>query len=311
MSTQKDSQSMTLDSSTTSSHSRVVSRHPHNSSASLTTNTDTRLSHTITKDNDKDKEKDKEKDRSKPTTKNDTASSSSSSSSAYIRVILLSALALLISGYSISLLASSSSSISYFTGLSPIDQLLRSFKPIFDTFSSSGHTNNQPNGKDGGSHSKSNSNSKGDSHVDGRNRQKNASKTKPKTTPFGIPLSELYPPSSPLYTLRKQQSERQEKQKLQQEQRQRRHQKRSRSPFSDFFGTSHEDEEDDDVQGDGDGVDVNDPTWTSNGEACRGYYCGDTNVCVGKPVDCPCPYPNDSKCFRGAWYVCYRGEHPC
>lgn len=48
------------------------------------------------------------------------------------------------------------------------------------------------------------------------------------------------------------------------------------------------------------------------GANCRGYYCEETDVCVEKPIDCPCPYPLDTKCLRGDWFVCYRGtNHRC
>ncbi|KAI8599405.1 hypothetical protein EDD21DRAFT_161494 [Dissophora ornata] len=44
------------------------------------------------------------------------------------------------------------------------------------------------------------------------------------------------------------------------------------------------------------------------GSECARYYCAETQTCVEKPIDCPCPSVLDTKCFRGDWYVCYRGN---
>ncbi|KAF9174674.1 hypothetical protein BGX21_000415 [Mortierella sp. AD011] len=101
-----------------------------------------------------------------------------------------------------------------------------------------------------------------------------------------------------MYSRLKQQDEERERKREEQEQRhQRQRQKRSQSPFGDFFGSDEEDEEDDDAR--------------ATSEACKGYYCADSDACVDKPIDCPCPFDMDTKCFRGDWYVCYRGGHTC
>jgi len=53
---------------------------------------------------------------------------------------------------------------------------------------------------------------------------------------------------------------------------------------------------------------------------CSQYLCPATLHCVGRPIDCPCPSPEDIKCFvpdtdgaKGAdgTVVCVRGEKGC
>ncbi|KAF9179174.1 hypothetical protein BGZ49_005215, partial [Haplosporangium sp. Z 27] len=35
------------------------------------------------------------------------------------------------------------------------------------------------------------------------------------------------------------------------------------------------------------------------GSQCAGYYCADTDTCVDRPIECPCPSVLDMKCLRG------------
>lgn len=51
---------------------------------------------------------------------------------------------------------------------------------------------------------------------------------------------------------------------------------------------------------------VSDPASIVPGSDCAGYYCADTDTCVRRPTDCPCPLVLDTKHFRGSWYVCQR-----
>ncbi|KAI8053116.1 uncharacterized protein B0P05DRAFT_561646 [Gilbertella persicaria] len=44
---------------------------------------------------------------------------------------------------------------------------------------------------------------------------------------------------------------------------------------------------------------------------CEHYICEETNVCVEKPLDCPCRIQTDKKCFIGDWYICIRGDESC
>lgn len=47
------------------------------------------------------------------------------------------------------------------------------------------------------------------------------------------------------------------------------------------------------------------------GAECKGYYCAETDTCVDRPINCPCPHILDTKCFRSDWFVCFRGPHKC
>ncbi|KAK3833388.1 MAG: hypothetical protein JOS17DRAFT_740356 [Linnemannia elongata] len=47
------------------------------------------------------------------------------------------------------------------------------------------------------------------------------------------------------------------------------------------------------------------------GSECKGYYCAETDTCVDRPINCPCPHILDTKCFRSDWFVCFRGPHKC
>ncbi|KAK5801796.1 hypothetical protein F5H01DRAFT_354677 [Linnemannia elongata] len=47
------------------------------------------------------------------------------------------------------------------------------------------------------------------------------------------------------------------------------------------------------------------------GSDCKGYYCAETDTCVDRPLNCPCPHVLDTKCFRSDWFVCFRGPHKC
>ncbi|KAF9085935.1 hypothetical protein BGX29_001685 [Mortierella sp. GBA35] len=98
------------------------------------------------------------------------------------------------------------------------------------------------------------------------------------------------------------QEQEQDRRQQQQQRQQRRQEQQSNNPFGDFFGGSH--------QGDYDPSD--DPeAQSTDGSACRGYFCEENQVCVDRPIQCPCPYETDTKCLRGDWYVCYRGSHNC
>lgn len=46
---------------------------------------------------------------------------------------------------------------------------------------------------------------------------------------------------------------------------------------------------------------------------CKGYLCPDTQACVKKPMDCPCPFPNSQKkCIVGNSYLCIsKGSRDC
>ncbi|KAJ7781021.1 hypothetical protein B0H16DRAFT_1404126 [Mycena metata] len=61
-------------------------------------------------------------------------------------------------------------------------------------------------------------------------------------------------------------------------------------------------------------------TWAAHLESvsCSQYLCPATLHCVGGPVDCPCPDPEDIKCTipdsdekGAATVVCVRGENEC
>ncbi|KAI7816360.1 hypothetical protein BC939DRAFT_469434 [Gamsiella multidivaricata] len=207
-----------------------------------------------------------QKQLSSPPTPSEDANiaSSSPSSRTSIRIVLLLTLVLFICGYSI--LTSSES---------PIDQLVRFFKPILDTTST-------------------------DSSSFSVTPTSTHSSTDP--PPFGAPLSDLFPPTSPTYGRQKQQDHQRE-QTAEQQRRRREKRQHSQFPFGDFFGTHDEDDENG-------GQDDLNQTGT-NSEGCAGYYCADTDVCVDQPIHCPCPYETDTKCFRGDWYVCHRGWHAC
>ncbi|KAG8987466.1 Long chronological lifespan protein 2 [Tulasnella sp. JGI-2019a] len=60
--------------------------------------------------------------------------------------------------------------------------------------------------------------------------------------------------------------------------------------------------------------------WASTAEqiSCNQYMCPTTLDCVAKPVDCPCPSPEDIKCVipdelshGDGTVVCVRGELGC
>ncbi|KAJ7490363.1 hypothetical protein B0H11DRAFT_2010232 [Mycena galericulata] len=60
--------------------------------------------------------------------------------------------------------------------------------------------------------------------------------------------------------------------------------------------------------------------WAAHLESvsCSQYLCPTTLDCVGSPVDCPCPDPEDIKCMvpdadekDGATVVCVRGSNEC
>ncbi|KAF8945191.1 hypothetical protein BGZ47_003108 [Haplosporangium gracile] len=90
----------------------------------------------------------------------------------------------------------------------------------------------------------------------------------------------------------------------QQDRQQKQQQRRQHSsPFDDFFGGGSQQQADPE--------DEPEATTSSDGSACKGYYCEETQVCVDRPVQCPCPYDTDTKCFRGDWYICHRGSHKC
>ncbi|KAF9478155.1 hypothetical protein BDN70DRAFT_783844, partial [Pholiota conissans] len=57
----------------------------------------------------------------------------------------------------------------------------------------------------------------------------------------------------------------------------------------------------------------------SDSVACSQYLCPETLDCVQKPVDCPCPNPEDIKCIvpdmegdvEDATVICTRGQKEC
>ncbi|KAJ7094566.1 hypothetical protein B0H15DRAFT_904494 [Mycena belliarum] len=58
--------------------------------------------------------------------------------------------------------------------------------------------------------------------------------------------------------------------------------------------------------------------WAAHLESvsCSQYLCPATLDCVGSPVDCPCPDPEDIKCTipdadKGATVICVRGNDEC
>ncbi|KFH67852.1 hypothetical protein MVEG_06583 [Podila verticillata NRRL 6337] len=109
---------------------------------------------------------------------------------------------------------------------------------------------------------------------------------------FGVPTEQLFSsPASSGHQFQEQEQQRQEHQKQQKEQER---QQRQQNPFGDFFGQQEEPE-----------------AQQGYDEACPGYVCSEGGACVEKPLYCPCPYELDTKCFRGDWYVCHRGDHPC
>ncbi|KAG0284711.1 hypothetical protein BGZ96_010951 [Linnemannia gamsii] len=92
-------------------------------------------------------------------------------------------------------------------------------------------------------------------------------------------------------------------QRQQQQQQRRREQQQHSSPFGDFFGGGSQQEADPE--------DDSEENSSGDASACKGYYCEETQVCVDRPVQCPCPYYTDTKCLRGEWYICYRGPYNC
>ncbi|KAF8913752.1 long chronological lifespan protein 2 [Gymnopilus junonius] len=57
----------------------------------------------------------------------------------------------------------------------------------------------------------------------------------------------------------------------------------------------------------------------SDSVSCSQYLCPETLDCVAKPVDCPCPNPEDIRCIvpdtevdvEGATVMCTRGHNDC
>ncbi|KAI8356408.1 hypothetical protein B0O80DRAFT_497110 [Mortierella sp. GBAus27b] len=216
---------------------------------------------------------------------------SSPSIGASIRIVVLLALTLVVVQHLISEDPSQS----------PLNGIIQFFQPVLDTVSSTWSSLSDSDG-----HQQYPGSRGGSGGTDRRKR------STPSSPAFGVPLSDLYSESSPLYQLRMQQEaqrERAAQRQSRKEEKQR--QRRSNSPFEDFFGTGgNDDDDDDDDNEDGEGYSQDGPDFV-NSEACGGYYCRETDVCVHQPIQCPCPYPQDSKCIRGDWYVCYRGPHSC
>ncbi|KAK3831817.1 MAG: hypothetical protein JOS17DRAFT_744413 [Linnemannia elongata] len=120
---------------------------------------------------------------------------------------------------------------------------------------------------------------------------------------FGTPISDTIPSSAPMF-LRHQAAKAQAQAQQDRQQRQQQRRQQHSSPFDDFFGGGS-------AQQQADSEDDSEESSYSDASACKGYYCEETQVCVDRPVQCPCPYDTDTKCLRGEWYVCYRGPHKC
>ncbi|KAF9345212.1 hypothetical protein BGX34_004948, partial [Mortierella sp. NVP85] len=186
-----------------------------------------------------------QKDNRHAVAKDQDRPSSSSSIGTSIRIVLLLGLTIAAVQYSIHMDSSKS----------PLDNLIETFHPVIDTASSawssfsssylhSEHPHQQPPSNGGG----------------GSGRTGNKKRSTSPSPAFGTPLSDLYPPSSPMYEHRMEQEAEREKAAQKQSKRQRQErQKRSRSPFEDFFGTGDSDDDDDDD-------DPDDPDHTSNSE---------------------------------------------
>ncbi|OAQ26219.1 hypothetical protein K457DRAFT_34653 [Linnemannia elongata AG-77] len=120
---------------------------------------------------------------------------------------------------------------------------------------------------------------------------------------FGTPMSDTIPSSAPMF-LRHQAAKAQAQAQQDRQQRQQQRRQQHSSPFDDFFGGGSAQQQDD-------SEDDSEEFPSSDASACKGYYCEETQVCVDRPVQCPCPYDTDTKCLRGEWYVCYRGPNKC
>ncbi|KAK3819470.1 MAG: hypothetical protein J3R72DRAFT_529228 [Linnemannia gamsii] len=192
----------------------------------------------------------------------------------------------------LALFLASQSSIPFLSSFSPFD-IFKSSATARDSSSSSSHST-----------SYSSSHSSSSPHQRRHNGQSQGKETDGAGHKFGQPWSDTIPSSSPMFTRhRASQTQEHERRQRDEKEQQQRHRQQHSSPFDDFFGGggSHNEPEDDSGAA----------SASSDDSSCKGYYCEEAQVCVDRPIQCPCPYDSDTKCLRGEWYVCYRGPHKC